>query len=160
MKNRFLLLMPLALGLTFAGCKKDSPAATPAPTKTELLTNRNWVITAATISPGLPNPNGGSPITDLYVQFSTCDKDDFIRFEAASVFKEDEGATKCNSSSTQTRVGTWAFGSNDTVITIGGTVDNSGSYNVADLSDNTLKLTQLYPYNGVNYTVTATYTKK
>ena len=160
MKNRFLFLMPLALGLTFAGCKKDSPNAAPAPTKTELLTNRNWVITTATISPGLPNPNGGSPITDLYAQFDTCDKDDFIRFEAASVFKEDEGATKCNSSSTQTRVGTWAFSSNDTVITIGGTVDNNGSYTVADLSDNTMKLTQLLPYNGVNYTATATYTKK
>ena len=160
MKNRFLLLMPLALGLMFTGCKKDSPNATPAPTKTELLTNKNWVVTAATISPGLQNPNGGAPITDLYAQFSACDKDDFIRFEAASVFKEDEGANKCSSSSNQTRTGIWAFGSNDTVITIGGSVDNSGSYNVAELSDNTLKLTQLYPYNGVNYTVTATYTKK
>ena len=160
MKNRFFFLMPLALGLTFAGCKKDSPSATPAPTKTELLTNRNWVVTAATVSPGLPNPNGGSPITDLYAQFSACEKDDFIRFEAASVFKEDEGATKCSSGSSQTRIGTWAFGSNDAVITIGGTVDNSGSYNVADLSDNTMKLTQSYAYNNINYTLTTTYSKK
>ena len=160
MKNRFLYLLPLALGITFAGCKKDTPTPTPAPTKTELLTNRNWVITAATVSPGLQNPNGGAPITDLFTQFSACDKDDFIRFEAASVFKEDEGAAKCNTSSTQTRVGNWAFGSNDTVITIGGTVDNSGSYNVAELSDNTLKMTQLYNISGVNYTITATYTKK
>ena len=108
----------------------------------------------------MPNPNGGT-ITDLYAQLAPCDKDDFIRFDTPGAFKEDEGAAKCNSSSTQTRTGTWVFGNNETVVTIAGTnVESAGSYNLVDLSASTMKLTVTQALNGVNYTVTTTFTKK
>ena len=158
MKNLTSYIIAGALGLTLLGCKKDKE--TPAPSKTELLTSKDWVISAQTVSPGLPNPNGGT-ITDLYAQLAPCDKDDFIRFDTPGAFKEDEGAAKCNSSSTQTRTGTWVFGNNETVVTIAGTnVESAGSYNLVDLSASTMKLTVTQALNGVNYTVTTTFTKK
>ena len=161
MKNAFTYLLIAAMATLTVSCKKDSETPKPAPTKTELLTGKDWVISAATISPGLPNPNGGSPITDIYAQFAACDKDDFIRFDTPGAFKEDEGANKCSSSSTQTRTGTWVFGSNETVITIAGNnLSNSGSLTVADLSATTLKATQTEAFGGVNYTVTVTYSKR
>ena len=157
MKRLLLYLLVATAGIASTGCKKDTVTATPAPTKTELLTNKNWVLTAETVSPGINA--GGTVITDLYGQMPACSKDDFIRFETPNVYKEDEGATKCSSTSPQTTTGTWVFNADQTIITTTSQGSTPQSLNVVELTDSTLKITVVVANNGVNYTITATFRK-
>ena len=145
-----------AMGLFSLGCGKKS-SETPAPSKTDMLTNKNWIATAITVSPALPV--GGTLVTDYYAQLQSCSKDDFIRFETPNTYKEDEGNVKCNTADPQTVLGTWTFNGDQTVITTSantpqGTVTQS--YNVVELSDATFKYSVGVPSNGVTYTLTVT----
>ena len=158
MKRVILYLLIASAGIASTSCKKDTVAATPAPTKTELLTNKNWVLTAETVSPGI-NVGGGTVITDLYGQMQACSKDDFIRFETPNVYKEDEGATKCSSSSPQTTTGTWVFNADQTIITTTSQGSTPQSLNIVELTGTSLKVTATEALNGVNYTITATFRK-
>lgn len=150
MKNISTYLVAAVLGLTVLGCKKT--AETPAPTKTELLTNKNWVATAITISPALPL--GGTLITDYYAQLPSCTKDDFIRFETPSIYKEDEGAVKCNPAKPQTVIGTWTFNGDQSVVTTSTPTGGTQSYNIVELSDSSLKYSVAVVSNGITYTLT------
>ena len=136
------------------GCKKDKAE----PSKTELLTNKNWIATAVTISPAIPI--GGTLVTDYYAQLPSCSKDDFIRFEAPSTYREDEGAVKCNTADPQTLIGTWTFNGDQTVITTSTTSPTQGnstqSYNVNELTDTSFKYSVAVVSNGVTYTLTIT----
>lgn len=138
------------LGLTVLGCKKT--AETPTPSKTDLLTNKNWIATAVTISPALPV--GGTLITDYYSQIPSCSKDDFIRFETPSIYKEDEGAVKCTAADPQTIIGTWTFNGDQSVITTSTPTGGTQSYNVLELTDSSLKYSVAVPSGGVTYTLT------
>ena len=161
MKKSALLLFPLALVMSLTSCKKEEETKpTSAPTKTDLLTGKDWIVTAATIDPGLPNPNGGGAITDYFNSslVPACSKDDFERYEKPNVYKTDEGAVRC-SGGAQNETGTWTFNSTETVITtqVGTTAE---IYNILNLTDIQLKVSQVQVIGGVNDTVTATYAKK
>jgi Lipocalin-like domain len=147
--NRALLFALAALPL-FVACKKDDPK-----TKTELLTDKNWQLKAATSDPGFPV--NGTTVTDYYGQLGQCSKDDIERFEKPNVYKFDEGANRCSGQS-QTTVGTWVFSSDESKITI---TDASGSQTaeILELSDNTMKLKFQIPGANVIYNITATYSK-
>ena len=116
----------LILGVT--GCSKDdTPEAvtlattTPvAQTKTELLTDKNWVTTAATLSPGYTDSLTGIFITDYLSVLPACIKDDFILFNTNGNYTDDEGALKCDSIDPQTQTGTWAFDSTEEIIILDG----------------------------------------
>lgn len=153
MKNISAYLVAIVMVLGSLGCKKS----TTEPSKTDLLTNKNWVATAITVSPALPI--GGTLVTDYYSQIPSCSKDDFIRFEAPSTYKEDEGGVKCNNADPQTIIGTWTFNGDQSVITTStssaqGT--STQSYNVVELTDNSFKYSVGVPSNGVTYTLTVT----
>lgn len=145
-----LLLAAIVL-FSLASCKKDNP------TKTELLTNKDWKLTAATVDPGLNV--GGTVITDYYAQMSACEKDNLLRFSAPNLVVVDEGATMCNTGDPQTQSGTWSFNSTETILTIafGSTVANC---TVVKLEENTLAYSISELYNGINYTLTRTFTKQ
>ena len=158
MKTLSTYVLVAALAALTVSCKKDSE--TPAKTKTDLLTGKDWIITAATVSPGFPNPNGGAPITDFYAQLDACDKDDFVRFDKPNTFKSDEGANRCTGAP-QTQTGTWSFNSNETILSsVVGT--DANNYNVLELAESNMKLglTEDLFGNGVNYTLTFTFAKK
>ena len=146
------------MGIASTACKKDTVSVAPAPTKTELLTNKNWVLSAQTVSPGY-NAGGGTIITDLYGQKQACEKDDFIRFETPNVLKFDEGATKCSSSSPQTTTGTWVFNADQTIITVTPQGGMPQSANLLELTDTSLKATSSAVINNTTYTITSTYRK-
>jgi hypothetical protein len=156
MKNFSTSIIAAALGLAVLGCSKDK-TDTPAPSKTDLLTDKNWIISAQTVSPGISS--GGTIITDIYGQFQACDKDDFIRFEKPNVFKDDEGATKCLTANPQTTTGTWVFNADQTIITITGQGGNPVSANITELTDTSLKFTFTQTNAGINYTYTLGYRK-
>jgi hypothetical protein len=143
----------VALSLTMLGCKKDDES----PSKTDLLTDKNWIIIAATVSPGVNI--GGTIVTDYYGQYQPCDKDDFVRFEKPNVFKSDEGATKCVAAAPQTTTGTWVFNGDQTIITLTEQGGAPVSVNILELNDNTLKISFSEVSGGISYTQTNTYRK-
>ena len=159
MKSFCSYFVAAAVSLTMLGCSKKEDDK-PAPSKTDLLTDRNWIATAFTVSPGISFP-GGITITDLYAQSRPCDRDDFVRFEKPNVFKNDEGATNCAQSDPQTTTGTWVFNQSQTIVTVTGPGSPAQSYNITELTDTSLKytVTESVGTPAVNYTYTATFRK-
>lgn len=151
------------MALATLGCSKkteDTPTPTPAPTRTQLLTNKNWIESAATVNPGI-NYNG-TVITDLHAQRDACLLDNFVRFETPNTYKADQGAIKCNPSDPQTTTGTWVFNGDETILTVtpqGGTASSAESINVTELTDTSLKFTETTTSGGINHTYTYSYRK-
>ena len=149
----------LMLGLTITSCQKETetaPAPTPSLTKTQLLTSKNWKMTAYTSNPAIDWNNNGTMVTDVYTQIPDCHKDDINKFNTNGVGIFDEGATKCDAADPQTTSGTWIFNTNETIITI----DDFYSYTIETLNATTLKMSSVYNDGTTNYTLTVTYTKQ
>ncbi len=163
MKRCFLpLCSVLALSLTFTSCKKDKKddPAPVAKTKTELISGKSWKLTAGTIDPAVDFSGTGTPTTDAYSQVENCRKDDLLRFDTPNVYTQDEGGTKCTASDLQTETGTWAFSMGETKITTSTASGGSDTYNLVELTETTLKTSEVINIASVNYTVTSIYTKQ
>jgi IPT/TIG domain/Lipocalin-like domain len=121
-------------------------------TLTQLLTDKNWRLTAYT-------SDNGSRVTDVYATLDACEKDDLLRFELPNIFTYDQGATRCSASDPQTQTGTWAFNANQTKLTttLGGLTDTS---DITELTANTLKIRYVDNFGGTNYIYVLTYTKQ
>jgi len=168
MKRILKLATPALLSVCFlfSSCQKDekkpepTPAPAPAPpppTNTEKLTGKNFKITASTVDPAL-NVNG-TMITNYYAQMADCVKDDLYKFNSNLTATLDENALKCNANDPQTLSGTWAWNTNETILTITfGTYVQS--YNIITNDGTTLKFSYVLNDNGINYTFTDTYTKQ
>ncbi len=127
------------------------------PTKTELIANKNWLLTAVTADPGI-DLGGGMVVTDLYALSSACDQDNLYRFEAPNVYKQDEGATRCSVSSPQTTTGTWMFNATETAFTTTLPSFPPMTYELLELTETTLKCSAVEQLFGT--TITYTYTKQ
>jgi hypothetical protein len=137
MKNRFLYLLPLAMGLSLTACKKDSET-TPAPTKSELLTAKNWRVSAAVTTTKVGT--AATTTVDDYAGSPACEKDDFIKFEANKTLVANGGTVLCPGDP-QTASGAWDFNSDQTKLTLGvGSTGLVGQYDLAELSATTLKI--------------------
>lgn len=147
MKN-FLLLLTLSLGLIFTSCSKDDE---PAPqTKTEMLTGKNWKVTAATVS----IDNG--PAKDFSGQNPACGKDDFETYATDGKYTIDLGTTKCASNEAQTQTGSWTFTEGEAKLKV--TVNNSTTeYTLTELTASTLALTISQTFTNSGKTTTYTY---
>lgn len=128
-----------------------------ATTKTTLLINKNWKMTAFSGS-----INGGASI-DGYTPMRACDKDDIVRFSAASSTSKTGTAafdmkTKCNASE-MNYSGTWSFNAAETSLTItpDGAVSD-GAFGLVDLNATTLKITKTVTDNTGTSVETLTYT--
>ncbi|MBK9799338.1 MAG: hypothetical protein IPP56_06235 [Bacteroidetes bacterium] len=89
----FALLMLSAVSATlFSGCKKDkeeetvTPTPAPAPTKTELLTGKNWKVTAINCDPAIDWNGNGVMVTNIYAQLSPCGVDDITVFNTSGSY--------------------------------------------------------------------------
>jgi hypothetical protein len=148
MKN-YLLLLIAASAFIFTSCGDNNP---PEPTKTELITNKNWKITAQSES-----DNGGAA-TDSYTNISSCNKDDIFIFGTDGKFTWDEGATKCDPADPQTvETGTWAFTNEEgkIVLTFVGDTDE---FDIVELTSSRLVIKESSSFQGVNTVTTTTYT--
>jgi hypothetical protein len=107
-KPFFLFLAALALG----SCKKNdnSPAS---PTKTDLLTAKNWRVSAVTHTTIV---NGQLVVTDAYAAYPACDRDDFYKFNLNNLVVRDQGSFKCDASASQTLAGPWSFSDDQTQL--------------------------------------------
>lgn len=151
-KLSLLLLAALALG----SCKKnDETAPTPAaPSKTDLLTAKNWRVTADKTTTTVGTT--ASTTTDEYAISRACERDNFIKFNTNKTASFDEGATKCDTSDPQTQSGSWDFNSDGTKLII--TDPTSGSIalqqDILELTATTLRVrfTSSFSFGGVNET--------
>jgi hypothetical protein len=143
-----ILFLVSVLAIAVSGCKKDDD-----PSNTDKLTGKAWKVKSITVDPAISF--GGTLITDIFSQLDDCDKDNTSTFNADKTYLDDEGATKCNPLDPQTTSGTWAFNSDETVLT----QDNTISYTILQNDGNILKLKYSEEIGGVNYTFTLTYGK-
>lgn len=123
-------------------------------TAVQLLCDKNYKMTAATISPAFMGT------TDYYSLLPSCAKDDIIRFQQNGTVTIDEGPEKCDPNDPQTSTGSWSLTQNNTtlVITEGG---ENVSFEVVTLDGTILKLRwQEQDNQGQVYTITATWTKQ
>lgn len=145
------------MGLTFAGCKKDSPGTpTPTASKADLLTAKKWRTSASTTTTTYNNQTSTS---DDYASMSPCERDNFTQFNANKTAVFDEGATKCNSSDPQTTNGTWDLNSDQTKLNLtdpdlGGLVI---PFEIVTLDASTLSLRFTQSASGATRTVNITF---
>jgi len=111
MKNVSTYLFLAAIGLaSLNSCKKDD-ATTPAPaaSKTDLLTAKTWKMTDVKVS--------GQSIYGT-ILYPACTKDDLVKFSTSKVATFDEGTSKCDPTSPQSRPGSWDFTTNETKLKV------------------------------------------
>ncbi|MGI4869686.1 MAG: lipocalin family protein [Janthinobacterium lividum] len=140
MKKATLLLASIAL---LSACKKDSENTA---SKTDMLTAKNWRVSAQTTTTTI---NGQTSTSST---IASCDADDFIKFNTDKTLVDDEGATKCNSSSAQTTPGTWSFNSDESKLT----VTESGVSTTADIKELSSSVLHLYATQTQSQTVGGT----
>ncbi|MCC3155835.1 hypothetical protein LJ737_01205 [Hymenobacter sp. 15J16-1T3B] len=158
---RFPLLLALAgTSLLATSCfDKDKEAAKPK-TPTELLVGKDWKLTACTVSPAKLTASGRTS-TDYYNDLmASYDRDDLIRFEKPDVARQDEGPTRAPGTTTQVYNGTWSLTEDDKVLNTNLEVLGRSSYDVLELSDNTLRTSGWRTEAGTRYTYTYTFTKQ
>lgn len=149
-KLSLLFLAALALG----SCKKND-SNSPTPSKTDLLTAKNWRITA---DKTVNTVGSVSSTDDNYATSPACERDNFIKFNTDKKAVYDEGATKCDTSDPQTASAAWDFNSDATKLTF---TDPSGSglsiqEDILELTATTLRLRTTSSYTAGGITATST----
>lgn len=136
-----------------ASCDKDQTVI-PV-TRTEILSGKNWKITALTVDPARNYGVFGPSVTDWYAQYRDCEKDNLYYYSKDKMMNFDEGSTKCNPNDPQTIAGTWTLNTDETVITQVVNKDTK-SINISELSVKTFKGTYQELSFGTTYTYTIT----
>jgi hypothetical protein len=148
------LLLIVSLFLATLSCKKDD-----APTKKDLLTGKNWILTAETVSPAIDYD--GILVTDLYAQMDDCDKDDINKFNANGTYTFEEGATKCDVNDPQIYdAGTWAFNSDQTILVLTSPSEGTKNAEIIELTSSKCVISQKTTFDDIEYTITDTYKKE
>ena len=163
MKNFSSYLLGLSLMLALAGCGKNSDPtpATKLSANTTLLTTPKWRISAVV---GTTTFGGQTTTVDGYANLQSCQKDNFIKFNADLTAVSDEGATKCSSSAPQSKQGTWSFNATETQITTvdpsvpAGSVGNTIVADVLQLTASTLQVKTTTTQTISGYTIVSTAT--
>lgn len=126
---RVLLLAAVASVFLFGCSKDDSDSSSTSPSKTQLLTGHNWVLTGATL-------NG----VDYFSSLDACEIDNVLNFRTDNTYLMDEGAALCDTTAPQTTTGPWAFANNETTLVVDGGTADEQSFQIVTLSSTTLSL--------------------
>lgn len=160
MKNQIkhLFLVMMALVILVPSCKKDSQA----PSKKELLSGKNWKLTAWTTDPAQDWDGNGTMVTNIYAQLPEHFKDDIYHFTVDGKYTFEEGASKAKTTDPQIwETGTWTLSSDESNIA---TISNSStqSYKLIELTSTSLKWSQEdeNTKTGVKYTYTQAFSIK
>ncbi len=136
--------------LSMTSCEKDKDK----PDNSEVLTGGPWKLTAFTSDPAFDW--FGTPVTNLYAQFPACIKDDLTVFKTSGTVNFDEGPSKCETTDPQTTSGTWAFSTDEKVLSV--TTDGeTESWNIESLADKTFKANYEITVEELTYTFTVTF---
>lgn len=151
MKNIFLFVLSVGL-VVLSACKKESEGT---PSKTELLTAKNWRLTAYTSTVTVTGSSSSTTTRDMYAPLLTCQKDDFFKFNADKTFVSDEGPIGCGTPPPKPTY-TWAFNSDQTKIIITTPASPVDFGTITDLSATILRVpnTGIVTANGTTTTTT------
>ena len=158
-------LATLVICLLLVSCSKKSKDSTPTPTpetKTQLLTGKNWKVTALTVNPGL-DFGTGALITDYYAYAiangEACSLDNILNFNINGNYTVYEGATLCDPADPQLYdSGTWSFQNSETTL-----IQDGQESTIVTLNSTTLKLKDYIDSDGdgtFETEVNITYTKQ
>jgi len=155
--KKSLLFIPrivslIVFSLLLVQCSKDDdePVKTPAE---QIL--GNWQLTGDNYSPAY-DLGTGTPVTDGFVYYSACEKDDITMFKVNSQGEFNEGPTKCDPSDEQIIPFLYTLTDNNTKLNISALAE----FNIVQLDNTTMKLSATFSENGTNYTETFTFTRK
>jgi hypothetical protein len=110
MKSKKFLIAMIAL-ITLGSCSKSDIAATPAKTKTILLTQAAWKRVKREESASATGP------FTLLMSSAPCRMDDLTLFKPDGTIELNEGLLKCDPADPQIiNTGTWLFQNNETLI--------------------------------------------
>lgn len=143
-------LLTIATILLVYGCSKKDGGGSPssAPTKTALLTSKDWVMTSKQYK-----KISDAMWTDAYSQLSPCDKDDRLALTASGSYEVNEGPSKCAASDPFIiETGTWKFAQNESLLIFtktGGTSTQDATIEALDA--NSLVVTYVERISGVEY---------
>jgi hypothetical protein len=158
MNTKSLSFLLIATALVFQGCSGDEEDTTPevAKTNTELISSAPWIITSATVSPGIEDEDGNI-VTDLYSLGDPCALDDQDVYNADGTGNFNEGASKCDPDDPQVFGNfTWKFNATETELII--TEDIEYSYGISELTATKLVTTETEDDGGGEiYTFTYTF---
>lgn len=134
-------------------CKKSdtTPAAVDVAAS---LKNKNWKITALTVTPAIGGTN------DIYHDlYDDCERDNLYKFNDASVFLYDEGATKCYPADSQTLTGTWSYNATTKILHYQ-IVADMWDLTVTSISETSFVATSTDVDAGITYLATWTFAKQ
>ncbi|MFA6150691.1 MAG: lipocalin family protein [Chitinophagaceae bacterium] len=144
-----IILAILIGSVCFSACKKKEPS------KTELLQNGKWKLTAANFS----------GFYDILANFKDCQKDNTYTFNSNKSITVDEGATKCNDTVAQSYTdGKWNLSGNDTKISLDGSSIMAGfaigvlTADIVVLNATTLQISKDTAYTGFSGKASFTFT--
>jgi hypothetical protein len=148
MKHLLRLTFLLFTFAFLASCNKDDE--TPPPTPADLLSGKQWVITAWTVDPPY-RTNNNTFISDVFGFYSQqgggCILDDIRYFNFNGTYTFEEGASKCDPTDpTIWESGTWLFNSDGTAV-----ITNSYSITLYGNTTTSLDINELTATN-LSYT--------
>ncbi|AHJ96172.1 hypothetical protein [Hymenobacter swuensis] len=160
MNKFYYLALGLSLTACLAGCKKDDvkPNGPTLTANETLLTAKNWRITAVI---GTTTFLGQTITTDGYPLLKTCQKDNFVKYNADKTAVSDEGATRCSTNDPQTSSFTWSFNAAENELTATGPVNGTTQTvkaAVLELTATTLRVRTTNEQTQGGYTITSTAT--
>jgi hypothetical protein len=126
------IILAMLCCLTIACSKNDdgggSTPTPPAPTKTQLLTQKEWVMKSKQYRKA-----SEATWTDDHAANNPCIQDDRFIYKADGVYQETDGPTKCSPNDPFVRfTGSWTFTQNETHLRI-----NAGREEKIDVLDAT-----------------------
>jgi hypothetical protein len=94
--------------------------------------------------------NAANVETEMFSTFfEACRQDNLMQFAADGTYKEDEGATKCNSSDPQTYdSGTWTISADETKMTLTPAGESTSDMSFVSFSTSEVKLKGVDPVFG------------
>jgi len=150
-------ILILAFIMLLAACKKESvdtpqttTLPTTPPTKQEILASKTWQLTSSTISPAMMGH------TDLYAMLDACEKDNTLKFsnDAAKTLVIDEGSNICSGRVAKKNT-TWSLDKDEKMFSI-----DEMLYTLNNFSAENFNVAHSEMIDGINYTITCTYSSK
>ena len=142
------LLFSCCAALVLFSCKKDEKSKT----KTELLSNGSWHVTAYTVDPPIDWDGDGTDESNVYPVIEQCIKDDHTTFFANGTGELDEGSTKCDPNDPQTIPLSWEFDQSESQLTV-----ESIQYQIESLTESQMVLKEIEVISSVTVTHTVTF---
>jgi hypothetical protein len=158
MKVSKFLPMVLFLGvLSFSSCNDDDDDEDPTPpTKSELVTGKNWMTTGLSVEPAIDIDGNGTQENNLIPFITACNLDDFWDLNTDGTFTLEEGASKCDPNDPSVIAsGDWLWNSDQTRIIFEASGDNE-ERKVISVSATEMIWEFTFVDQGVTYTYTET----